>query len=213
MTPWQREREPGKLTGRMAPLSLRSPRRHRPKLSTMPNLQSPAGPQLRILLVDDFVEIRELLSTMLTRLGYEVDVAGDGASGWDVFCSKRYDLLITDNDMPVLTGLDLVRRVRAIPHKIPVIVISGFARWEDSDVDSLLRPGAFIEKPFSFPTLKAKVEELMNGKLARSKAGAPPETRSLPLQPEHGLQADNVSASHAATDATPPARRTNRSSN
>jgi two-component system, OmpR family, response regulator MprA len=151
----------------------------------MQNLQSPAAPLLRILLVDDFLEIRELLSTMLVRLGYRVDVAGDGASGWDAFCGKRYDLLITDNDMPVLSGLDLVRRVRGIHDDIPVIVISGFARWDDADVNSLLQPGAFIEKPFTFPILRAKIEELMNGRLARSNAGVPADTRILPLQPEH----------------------------
>lgn len=151
----------------------------------MQNLHSPAASPPRILLVDDFLEIRELLSTMLVRLGYEVDVAGDGASGWEAFCSKRYDLLVTDNDMPVLSGLELVRRVRAIPDMLPVIVISGFAPWDDSDVNSLLRPGAFIEKPFSFPTLRAKVEELMNGKLARSKANIPADNRALPLQPGH----------------------------
>jgi DNA-binding response OmpR family regulator len=179
----------------------------------MQHLHSLAAPPPRILLVDDFVEIRELLSTMLTRLGYEVDVASDGASGWDAFCSKRYDLLITDNDMPILSGIELVRRVRAIPDKLPVIVISGFAPWEDADVNSLLRPGAFIEKPFSFPTLKAEVEQLTNGKLARFKNGARVDTQTLPLQPEHGSRGDSVSAAHAATVPTPPLKENPKSNN
>ncbi|HUG11481.1 MAG TPA: response regulator [Opitutaceae bacterium] len=169
----------------------------------MQNSQTNSASPLRILLCDDFAEIRELLATMLRRDGFEVDAAGDGASGWDAFCARPYDLLITDNDMPLLTGLELVRRVRAIPHELPVIVISGFARWEDSDVKSLLEPGAFIEKPFAFPVLRAKVEELMNGKLARAKRGAPADTRPLPLQPEHGLNGNGVNAGHPRAHATP----------
>lgn len=175
----------------------------------MHNPQSPAAPPPRILLVDDFVEIRELLSTMLSRLGYEVDVAGDGASGWEVFCSKRYDLLVTDNDMPVLSGLELVRRVRAIPDMLPVIVISGFAPWDDAEIESLLRPGAFIEKPFSFPTLREKVEELLNGKSIRSATGVPAEARTLPLQPEHGSQFSAATHGHRIRKtAHPPANDT-----
>ena len=169
----------------------------------MQDSQTQAASPLRILLCDDFMEIRELLATMLRRDGFEVDAAGDGASGWDAFCARPYDLLITDNDMPLLTGLELVRRVRAIPHQLPVIVISGFARWDDADVKSLLEPGAFIEKPFAFPVLRAKVAELMNGKLARASAVAPADTQLLPLQPEHSLNLKRAIAGNPPTDATP----------
>lgn len=179
----------------------------------MQNFQSQAAPPLRILLVDDFVEIRELLAALLRRDGFDVDAAGDGASGWDAFCSNSYDLLITDNDMPNLSGLEFVRRVRAVPHKLPVIVISGYAPWDDADVKTLLQPGAFIEKPFAFPVLRAKVEELMNGKLARHNVGAPADCSALPLQPEHDLHRNSASAVRTVTGATPPARTNPESNN
>ena len=143
----------------------------------MQNSESPAAQPLRILLVDDFAEIRALIATMLARLGYEVDVAGDGAAGWEAFRSKRYDLLITDNDMPVLTGLEFVRRVRAVPDMLPVIVISGFSPWDDADVNSLLKPGAFISKPFTFPLLRATIVELTDGKRAGSDSDSLADSR------------------------------------
>jgi DNA-binding response OmpR family regulator len=170
----------------------------------MQNSQPSAPAPLRILLCDDFVEIRELLATMLRRDGFEVDAASDGACGWEAFCARHYDLLITDNDMPLLTGLDFVRRVRAIPHHLPVIVISGFARWDDADVKLLLEPGAFIEKPFAFPVLRPKVEELMNGKPANGGGSAPAELQQLPLQPEHRLHRDGAIAVRPSADVKLP---------
>lgn len=162
--------------------------------------QSPAAQPLRILLVEDFAEIRALIATMLARLGYEVDVAGDGASGWEAFCSKRYDLLITDNDMPILSGLDFVRRVRAVPDMLPVIVISGFSQWDESDLDSLLKPGAFIGKPFAFPILRAKIEELMRWKQDDQSVDLPVDSTSLPLQPEHKFRFGGAARGHPGRD-------------
>jgi len=169
----------------------------------MQNSQTYPTSPLRILLCDDFAEIRELLATMLRRDGFEVDVAGDGASGWEAFCAQRYDLLITDNDMPLLTGLEFVRRVRAMPHQLPVIVISGFARWDDADLKSLLEPGAFIEKPFAFPVLRAKVAELMNGNVERAGGRAQADAQPLPLQPEHSLRFNGAIAGIPQTEARP----------
>lgn len=180
--------------------------------SAMQNSQTHAASPLRILLCDDFIEIRELLATMLRRDGFDVDATGDGASGWEAYCARPYDLLITDNDMPLLTGLEFVRRVRAIPHQLPVIVISGFARWDDADVKSLLEPGAFIEKPFAFPALREKVVELMNGKLTRANGSAPTHGGIMPLQPEHGLHRNGANAAYP-TSSDALAARTNPESN
>lgn len=60
----------------------------------------------RILLVDDDASIRHLNTKMLIRAGYEVDDAADGEAGWEALQAKRYDLLITDNFMPKVTGID-----------------------------------------------------------------------------------------------------------
>jgi len=84
--------------------------------------------------------------------------------------------------------------------------------FSDADVKSLLQPGAFIEKPFAFPVLRAKVEELMNGKLARHNGGAPTDGSTLPVQPQQSFHRSVVTTGHPATSDTPPAR-TNPESN
>ncbi|MBC8096459.1 MAG: response regulator, partial [Akkermansiaceae bacterium] len=69
----------------------------------------PARPPRRILVVDDETMIRELVTDVLSRSGYEVDTAEDGAIAWDKLQHQHYDLLVTDNTMPKLSGIDLIK--------------------------------------------------------------------------------------------------------
>ncbi len=135
-----------------------------------PASPAPAG---RILLVDDDSAIRGILTALLEDAGYRVRSAADGEAGWDALRAGRFDLLITDHEMPGLTGLELLRRVRADPLRLPAIMISGFMPWDEDDLEWLLQPGAAIAKPFSFGALLAKVRELMDG----SPAGSPAASR------------------------------------
>ena len=99
------------------------------------------------------------------------------SSGWAALCANPYDLLITDHLMPKITGLDLVRRLRAVPLALPCILISGELPWHEGDLSSLLQPGAAMEKPFSLRDLLAKAKELLTGSpvvpLPSSPAGLP----------------------------------------
>ena len=76
-------------------------------LQRQPNLRQ------RILVVDDDPLIRRLNSEVLVYSGYQVDAADDGASAWNALLVNDYDLLITDNDMPKVTGVDLLKKVHA----------------------------------------------------------------------------------------------------
>ncbi len=136
-----------------------------------PERAAPAG---RILLVDDDSAIRGILTGLLENAGYRVRSAADGEAGWDALRAARFDLLITDHEMPRLTGLELLRRVRADLPPLPAIMISGFMPWDEDDLDWLLQPGAAIAKPFSFGALLAKVRELMDG----HPAGLPDASRA-----------------------------------
>ncbi len=114
-----------------------------------------------VLVVDDAPAIRETLAAMLRREGYEVDTADDGITGWEAFSGKAYRLLITDCAMPNLSGIELLRRVRAVSPSLPVIVISGYAVLSDTDLDRLLPPGRFIPKPFRFQSVFEAIEQLL----------------------------------------------------
>jgi CheY-like chemotaxis protein len=84
----------------------------------------------RILVVEDEPDLRLLNAEVLKTSGYKVDTAEDGKAGWKVLHAVRhapesYDLLITDHEMPGLTGLALVQKVRAASMTLPVIMATG----------------------------------------------------------------------------------------
>jgi len=117
----------------------------------------------RILVVDDDSEIREIIAVFLRRAAHQVDTANDGGAGWVALCANAYDLLITDHMMPKLTGLELVRRLRAVPRALPCILISGEPPWHEADLWSLMQPGAVVQKPFALGDLLAKAQVLLAG--------------------------------------------------
>src|SRR4029077_10352056 len=88
-------------------------------------LQYPTKRPCRILVADDDRDIRRLNARVLEQSGYQVDTAEDGAAAWEVLQIKAFNLLITDNDMPKLTGVELVRKLRSARMALPVILATG----------------------------------------------------------------------------------------
>lgn len=87
----------------------------------------------RILIVDDSVTVREVESRLLRNHGYEVETAVNGADGWNAVRVGKYDLIVTDVDMPRMNGLEFVKAIRNDPHlkNLPVIIVSYKEREED----------------------------------------------------------------------------------
>jgi DNA-binding response OmpR family regulator len=111
--------------------------------------------------VDDDAGVREVVTIVLRRAGFQVSGAVDGESGWEALRAIPYDLLITDHAMPRLTGLGLLRRVREISAQMPVILMSAKMPWGPTDDWRLLEPGLAIEKPFSLGELLAAVRRTL----------------------------------------------------
>ena len=88
--------------------------------------QAPA----RVLVVDDERSMRELLSIVLRRDGYDVLIAEDGAAGLELLKRERVDILITDIRMPQMNGVDLLREAKRIAPDIVSIVMTAFASTE-----------------------------------------------------------------------------------
>ena len=115
-----------------------------------------------ILVVDDDAGVREVLANLLRRSGYRVSCANNGEAGWEALCAGSFDALVTDHAMPQLTGLELLRRVRAGTFSaLPVILISGKMPWEEADLLDLVWPGMAMEKPFSFFELLTSVRTVL----------------------------------------------------
>lgn len=89
--------------------------------------------QKKILVVDDSITVREMERKLLENRGYLVDIAVNGMEGWSAVRSNRYDLVISDIDMPRMNGIELVKQMRNHPrlHSTPVIIVSYRDREED----------------------------------------------------------------------------------
>jgi two-component system capsular synthesis sensor histidine kinase RcsC len=128
---------------------------------------------VRILVVDDDPFLRELMAQLLSYSQYCVECADNGEVGWTALCATRFDLLITDCDMPVLDGFGLLRRVRSERPQLPVVLISGSMPTREVDFFRMLLPGIAIEKPFAIATLMDAVRTLLvsSRRLVKATAG------------------------------------------
>ncbi len=120
----------------------------------------------RILVADDSITVREVERKMLVSKGYDVDVAIDGMDAWNSVRNGKYDLVITDVDMPRMDGIELVSLIKSEPaYKfIPVIIVSYKDREEDrqrgleAGADYYMTKGSFHDE-----TLVEAVEDLIGG--------------------------------------------------
>ncbi len=118
----------------------------------------------RVLVVDDSITVREVERQLLIRRGYDVDVAVDGREGFSALHAGRYDLLITDVDMPRMTGIELIRAVRREPKyaELPIIIVSYKDREEDRLLGMEAGASAYLTKSsFQDDSLIRMVEDLI----------------------------------------------------
>jgi DNA-binding response OmpR family regulator len=123
----------------------------------------------KILFVDDEAGLLEVWVRLLAGAGYEVDTAPDGHAGWGALCRTSYDLLITDHNMPGLTGLELVGKLRSTHMILPVILVSGALDLKEIHQHRWLNLAATLAKPFTAGQLLASVPAA----LRQPAAGAP----------------------------------------
>jgi two-component system OmpR family response regulator len=112
----------------------------------------------QILVVDDDPHHRELVARAISSAGYKAHTAQDGEEGWEALCRVKYTLVITDHEMPRLTGLKLIQRIRAVSESLPCILISGMLPEPEWILKEMVQPGAVLAKPF-------KVSELLGAVL------------------------------------------------
>jgi OmpR-family two-component system manganese-sensing response regulator len=116
---------------------------------------------MRILLVDDEVELTDPLSRVLSREGYGVDVAYDGASGSELASHDVYDLLILDWMLPKLSGLEICQRLRSQGRTTPVLFLTAKDTLDDRVLGLDAGADDYIVKPFELRELLARVRALL----------------------------------------------------
>src|SRR5512137_1576797 len=115
----------------------------------------------RILVVDDDRGMQDVLDIMLSRAGYKVATADDGAAALDIIGKKKFDLVITDLKMPRVDGIDLLKGIKETAPGTAVILLTAFASGETAL--AAMREGAYdyVEKNFNVEDLLAIVRDAL----------------------------------------------------
>ncbi|HQU15068.1 MAG: response regulator [Chromatiales bacterium 21-64-14] len=126
---------------------------------------------MKILIVDDFSTMRRIIKNLLRDLGFDnTTEADDGKTALPVLQSGKFDFLITDWNMPGMTGLDLLKAVRGDPKlaKLPVLMVTAEAKRDQIVEAAGAGVNGYIVKPFNAVTLKEKIDKVFE----RLQAGA-----------------------------------------
>lgn len=121
---------------------------------------------MRILLVDDEVELTHPLSRVLKREGYEVDVAYEGQSGHQLAMQSDYDLLILDWMLPHQSGLELCQQLRSQGKTTPVLFLTAKDTLDDRVMGLDAGADDYLVKPFELRELLARVRALLRRSMA-----------------------------------------------
>lgn len=117
----------------------------------------------RILVVDDESHILNVLLIKLRNAGYEVDTAADGEEGYELAREHRPDLVITDYQMPYMTGLELCRALKRHPPTadVPVVMLTARGHALDDEDLSSVNLREVVSKPFSPRSILRLVESIL----------------------------------------------------
>ncbi len=115
----------------------------------------------KVLIVDDDVPLSEELAKLLQKNAYSVEVCHDGEDALQIVSNFRFDLIILDNAMPGLTGLDVCKKFRDTGGKTPIIFLSGHSTSEVKSAGLDLGADDYIVKPFDPPELLARLRAVL----------------------------------------------------
>lgn len=121
------------------------------------------NPGMRVLVVDDFATMRRIVRNILRQLGFtNIVEADDGTSAWEVINRDRIEFIVSDWNMPQMTGIDLLRKVRAseLHSDIPFLMVTAEAQQENIIEAVQARVSNYIVKPFTAETMKQKIDKI-----------------------------------------------------
>ncbi len=119
---------------------------------------------LKFLIVDDFSTMRRIVRGLLKEMGCtNADEAEDGAIALTMLQAQKYDFVVSDINMPNMTGFDLLKAVKTDPNlkHIPVLMVTAEARKEDIVRAAQDGAAGYIVKPFTKATLEDKVQKIL----------------------------------------------------
>lgn len=118
---------------------------------------------MKILVVDDFSTMRRIVKNLLGDLGFKnIDEADDGNTALPKLQSGNFDFLVTDWNMPGMTGIDLLKAVRADPNlaSLPVLMVTAESKREQIIEAAQAGVNGYVVKPFTAGTLEEKITKI-----------------------------------------------------
>ncbi len=122
-----------------------------------------SDPKMKFLVVDDFSTMRRIVRNLLKELGYtNVDEAEDGAVALQKLQGGGFDFVVTDWNMPNMTGIELLQAIRSSPalKHLPVLMITAEAKKENIIMAAQAGASGYIVKPFTAATLSEKMGKI-----------------------------------------------------
>ena len=117
----------------------------------------------KVLVVDDEIHIVHVVAIKLRNNGYEVVTAGDGAEAYELACAEKPDIVVTDYQMPVMTGVEFVEKLRENEQtkNIPVIMLTARSFAIEDETKQQLNISQCLSKPFSPKELLRDIEDIL----------------------------------------------------
>ena len=117
----------------------------------------------KVLVVDDEIHIVHVVTIKLRNNGYDVVCASDGAEAYELACSEKPDIVVTDYQMPVMTGLELIEKLRATQatSDIPVIMVTALNEFGDIERGIDAGTDDFVSKPVNKLELLTRVRTML----------------------------------------------------
>jgi len=118
---------------------------------------------MKILIVDDFSTMRRIIKNLLRDLGFNnTQEADDGQTAWPMLQTGNFDFLVTDWNMPIMTGIELLQKVRADESlaSLPVLLVTAEAKKEQIVEAAQAGVNGYVVKPFTAITLKEKIDKI-----------------------------------------------------
>lgn len=118
----------------------------------------------KVLVVDDEIHIVHVVAIKLRNNGFDVITAANGAEAFDLACEERPDIIVTDYQMPVMSGIELVEKIREneSTKNIPVILLTARSFAIEQEQQEYLRIAQCLSKPFSPKELLRSIEDVLH---------------------------------------------------
>lgn len=120
---------------------------------------------MKVLVVDDFSTMRRIVKNILRQIGFtNVIEADDGTTAWETINKEKVDFVVSDWNMPQMTGIELLRKVRSSEQygELPFLMVTAEAQQENIIEAVQAKVSNYIVKPFTAETMKQKIDKIFD---------------------------------------------------